>query len=141
MEYIKNNWGEKVSNLSNEELQVEVSTMVMHRKACTRMAVDDLSNYTSAMAKILDVKQHTHGYESPVMDRNEWIQSLMENPSELQIQKWIFAWMFVRANYTKFAQGFKLPEELFEDTFMRINNLQYDSDQLNKMKKNTKTCI
>ena len=141
IEYIKKTRGALVSHMSIEELQVEASTMLLLRKSCTNMAVEDLSIYTSTMASILDVKCDLLGCEAPVLDRKEWIQSIIEQPSNLQIQKWIFAWMFARANYKKFVVNLKHPDEIFEERFMNNYGLQYDIEMLQNMKKNTKTCI
>ena len=130
-----------MSHMSIEQLQVEASTMLLLRKSCTNMAVEDLSVYTSTIASILDVKRNLLGCEAPVLDRKDWIQSISEQPSDLQIQKWIFAWMFARANYKKFVVNWKHPNEIFEERSMNTYGLQYDSEMIQNMKKNTKTCI
>lgn len=127
--------------MSNEELNVEISTMLLLRKSCTKMALDDLAIYTASMASILNVKSTILGCESPVLDRNDWIQSIIENPSDLQIQKWIFAWLFVRSNYKKLVSQLKPPDEKFEERFLEHHGLQYDSATLMNMKKNSKTCV
>ena len=77
------------------------------------MANDDLSLYTGSMANILNVKRDLLGSEAPVFDQNGWNQSLLMDPSNLQIQKWIFAWMFVRSNYKKLMSTLKDPDENF----------------------------
>jgi len=141
VEYIKKNWGDNVKCMSPEELQVEVSQMLLLRKMCTKMANEDLSMFTSAMATILNVKQTVNGSDHPVLDCKDWIQSLSEDCSEVQLQKWIFAWMFVRANYNKFVSKIRSPEEMFETQFMEKYHLQYDKECIQKMKKNTKTCV
>ena len=78
---------------------------------------------------------------SAVYDRNKWIQSLMGEPSDLQIQKWIFAWLFVHSNYKHIGFNLKPPEEVFENNFLQIQNLQYNNTALFSMKKNSKTCV
>lgn len=93
------------------------------------------------MAAILDVKRTVEGGQNPVLDRNTWIQSLVEDPSELQLQKWIFVWMYVRSNFKKMVTTLKHPDEIFEEKFMSQNGLQYIPESLQKMKKNNKTCI
>jgi len=138
---MKKHWGDAVKGLTVEELDAEGATMLVHRKVCTKMAIDDLSLYTNTMASILDVKINVLGCETPVYDRNNWIQSLMGEPSDLQIQKWIFAWLFVRSNYNHIGFNLKSPEELFENNFLRVQNLQYDNTALSSMKKNSKTCV
>ena len=127
--------------MSSEELRAESATMVWLRKSCTNLANEDLSLYTSTMASILNVRQNLLGCESPVLNRDDWIKSIVDNPSDLSIQKWIFAWMYVRSNYKKLVSQVKSPDENFEDQFMEKHGLQYDSDSLKNMKKNAKTCI
>ena len=81
--------------MSNEQLDVEAARMKWYCKECSDMAFDNLSLYTSMMANILEVKQTLFGCVAPVHDRIGWNQSLCDDPSMLQIQKWLFAWMFV----------------------------------------------
>lgn len=138
---MKKHWGDSVSKMSKEELDVESAHMLYLRKVCSIHANDDLSLYTSTMAAILGVKRNVLGSDSQVMDRKDWIQALMDDPSSCQLQKWIFAWMYARTNYKKFVSNFKEPDEIFEDKFMRHYNLQYDVKSLMNMKKNSKTCI
>jgi len=59
----------------------------VNQKVCTKMAIDDLFHYTTTMASILDVKINVLGCETPVYDCNDWIQSLIGELSDLQIQK------------------------------------------------------
>ena len=59
----------------------------------------------------------------------------MGEPSDLQIQKWIFAWLFVRSNYKHIGFNLKLPEELFENNVLRVQNLHYNNSALSSMKK------
>lgn len=141
LEYIKKNWGNCVTNLSDEELEFEKNTMILLRQKCTSMAHEDLSKFTSDMAMILNVKQNVLNCEAPVLDRKDWIQSLTDDCSNIQIQKWIFAWMFVRPNYKKLVTRFKNPDEKFEEVFMINQGLQYNQDDIAKMKKNRKTCV
>src|SRR5688572_16675484 len=122
--------------MTHEALQLEVSMMLLMRANCTRMASDDLSSYTTMMASILEVKTIVAGCESPVIDRSGWNCSLESNPSQLQIQKWIFAWLFARSNYTKFISTLNNPDESFEDRFMKSYGLVYDKNEVKKMKKN-----
>ena len=119
VDYIRANWGDKVKSMTDEQLQVEASTLVMYQKECLRMAFEDLSYYTSMMARILDVKQNVLGIEAPVLDRNGWNESLLTNQSDLQIQKWLFAWMYVRSNYTKLITKLKNPDVSFEKNLWR----------------------
>jgi len=141
VEYIEKHWGEKVKGMSIEQLRFEATTMLDHRNECSKLVTEDLSNYTSTMASILDVKRTVLGKDDPVYDRNGWIQSLVENHSHLQLQKWMFAWMFVCSNYKKFVSTFKHPDENFEDKFLALHGLQYDPQSLLTMKKNSKTCV
>ena len=102
-------------NMINEELQIEASTMVLLCKACNKFANDDLSMYACTMALLLNVNKIILGYDFPVLDRNDWIQLLVDDPSNIHLQKWIFAWMYVRSNYKKFVSKLKHPEERFEE--------------------------
>jgi len=101
IDYIRNNWGDKGKNMSLKELKIEASSMITLQKACNKYANDDLSMYTSTMAAILDVKCKVLGCEQPVHDRHAWIQSVVDDPSNLQIEKWIFAWLYVQSTYNK----------------------------------------
>ena len=141
LEYIGKNWDTFTSNLSTNELRFEASTMITLRKDCSRQARDDLSRYTGAIASILNVKQNLVGCEAPVLDRDGWIGSLKQNPTNEQLQKWIFAWMYVRSNYNKMCSTLKHPDEIFEDKFLASHGLKYDKDGLSSMKKNSKTCV
>src|SRR5688500_9926545 len=107
MGYIYRNWGEKYKHLSPDALQVEMATMIHLRAVCAQTATDDLKHYTKMMAHILEVKTSVVGCESTVHDRNDWTWSIIANPSNLQIQKWIFAWLYARSNYKKFVTNFK----------------------------------
>ena len=97
LEYIGNNWGELASNLSTNELRFEASTMITLQKDCSKQAREDLSKYTGAMASILNVKRTIIGCEAPVLDRAGWIDALVQSPTNEHLQKWIFAWMYVRS--------------------------------------------
>ena len=141
VEFIQHNWEDRVNTMSIEELNIEASTMLMHQKACTKLAVEDLSIYTSTMATLLGVKIKTLGNESPVYDRNDWMESLMGDPSSIQLQKWIFAWIFIRNNFKKIGIQSKSPEEIFEERFLRMQGLKYDEKLLKNMKKNSKTSV
>jgi hypothetical protein len=135
IEYMKKYWGDTVQQMSHEELKMEASTMVLLQQNCSKLATEDLSSYTVMMATILDVRRSILGCESQVLDRNDWIESLVENHSNLQIQKWLFAWMFVRSNYKKLVSNFKQPEEKFEELFLEKHGLQYNEELLKGMKK------
>ena len=65
---MKKHWGDAVTGLTVEEVEAEGVTMLVHRKVCTKMAIDDLSRYTNTMASILDVKINVLGCETPVYD-------------------------------------------------------------------------
>lgn len=139
--YIKKNCGNNVIKLTVEELQCEAANMIKLRKDCSAMAYDDLSLYTIRMASMLDIKHKVLDMEAPVLDRKDWMKSLSENPSNLQVQKFIFAWFFARTNYKKLVSELMEPDENFEKKFMRKHGLVYDTDCIAKMKKNSKTCI
>lgn len=139
--YIRRNWGDAYKSWSDEVLQVEAYTMLLLRSECSRMAVDDLSSYTRMMATILEVKRNLMGCDGPVLDRNDWNQSLLSNPSKIQLQKWIFAWMYARTNLKKKVVSLRAPEVSFEADFMKKHKLKYNGDAIIKMKKNTKTCV
>jgi len=115
--------------------------MMLLRTACSKLAMEDLSRYTTMMAFILGVKKLVLACESPVYDRNDWIKSLQDDPSNIQIQKWIFAWLYVRSNYKKLVCQLKDPEESFEERFLEKHGLKYDEDMIKSMKKNTKSSI
>ena len=134
-QYIRKTWGDRVAKLSNDEIRVEAATMVLLRKACSQMAFEDLSMYTSTMASILNVKRNILGCDSPVLDRKDWVQSLLDDSSSLQIQKWLFAWMYVRSNYKKMIAHLKHPDERFEQRFMEKHGLRYDEECLKQLKK------
>ena len=138
---MKKNWGPIVNNMNNEELRHESTMMLNLRKECFKMAIEDLSKYTGMMASILNVTKRVVGCDMPVLTRQDWIESLTHDPSNIQLQKWIFAWMYVRANYKKLVPIMKLPDENFEDKFLTTQGLQYNKAILSKMKKNSKTCV
>ena len=119
IEYIKKNWGDYGARLTFEELKVESGIMLLLRKTCSTLAIEDLANYTQRMASILNVKRTISGCEQPVLDRKGWINSIIEDPSNLQLEKWIFAFLFARSNYKKFVSQLKHPDETFEENFMR----------------------
>ena len=139
--YMRKHWGDFVQGMTTDKLQYEATTMIKLRKDCTKMALENLSEYTGAMASILNVKRTIVGCEAPVLDRDDWIESLVDNPTNEQLQKWIFAWMYVRTNYKKLVSTLKQPNENFEEQFMYLHNLEYDEKYLKQMKKNTKTCV
>jgi len=95
IDYIEKHWGKKLEGMSKEQLRFEATTMLNIQNECSKLATEDLSLYTGTMARILDVKRTVLGCENPVLDRYGWIQSLVEDPSSIQLQKWMFAWMFV----------------------------------------------
>ena len=66
VEYIKKHWGDVVKGLTVEEDEAKGATMLVHQKVCTKMAIDDLSNYMTTMASILDVEIDVLGCETPV---------------------------------------------------------------------------
>ena len=84
--YIRKHWGDVVKDLTAEGIKAEGVTMLVHCKVCTKMAIDDLLHYMITMASILDVKINVLGCKTPVYDCNNWIQSLMGEPSVLQLQ-------------------------------------------------------
>ena len=141
VDYIKNNWGDKLIGLSEREIKFEAATMMHLQRNCTKLAGEDLLLYTGMMASILGVTRNLLGCEALVHNRKEWMQSLIENPTSLQLQKWIFAWFFVRANYKKLVSKLKGPDESFEEKFMVYHGLKYNEDYVKKMKKNSKTCV
>ena len=77
----------------------------------------------------------------PVLDKSGWIKSLIEDNSDLQIQKFIFAWMHIRRQYKSILPSKKGPAELFEAKCMKEINLAYCPQKVAKMKKNEKMCI
>jgi len=140
-DHIKRIMENKGNHLSDEELKIEGHNMVLLRTACTKMANEDLSIYTINIAQILNVKKMENGCESPVRDKKDWIKSIIDDPSNLQLQKWIFAWLYVRSNYKKLVCNLKQPDNSFEERFMDQYGLQYDEEQIKQMKKNSKTCV
>lgn len=121
--------------MSNKELKLEDFTMVNLHIDCAKMIIEDLSMYTSMMASILDVKMTLVGCKAPVQNRNDWNNSLTSDNSSLQLQKWIFAWMYARSNYNTLVINLKSPDESFEDRFMEKHILKYNEECLKKMKK------
>jgi hypothetical protein len=115
--------------------------MIMHREKCLQMATDDCARYTRDIAKILDVTVSICEERVPVGNRDEWCESLLQDHSNLQTQKFVFAWLYIRHQYKSLSVSKKGPDELFEDRFLDEHCLEYDQSKLMAMKKNTKTCV
>ena len=115
--------------------------MLLHRHLISERARAELSQYTREMANILGMTCTVEGQQVPVLDKSGWMQSLREDSSDLQIQKFIFAWMHIRKQYKSILPSKKRPEEIFEHNCMQALNLVYCPKQLQTMKKNEKTCI
>lgn len=66
MEYIKREWGDTMKGMSTEYLVDEGTTMLKHRIIYTKLAIDDLLDYTNMLATILGViKEKTIGETQP----------------------------------------------------------------------------
>jgi hypothetical protein len=130
-----------VKKCSPAELNQRAASMVLHREKCVQMANNDIARYTRDMAKLLEMTVTICNEKVPVQNRDDWCHSLIENPSNEQTQKFIFAWLFIRQQYKTLTYSKKGPDELFEDRFLAENYLEYDLTKLGAMKKNTKTCV
>jgi hypothetical protein len=139
--YTLKKMGMDVEKKSPAELNQRAASMVLHREKCIQMANNDIARYTRDMAKLLDMTVTICNEKVPVQNRDDWCRSLIEDPSNEQTQKLIFAWMFIRQQYKTLTYSKKGPDELFEDRFLAENYLEYDLTKLAEMKKNTKTCV
>jgi len=141
IKFIQDTRGDEVAALSQPELLHLSTAMLLHRHTISEQSRTDLSQYTREMARILDVTFTLEGQKVPVLDKSGWIKSLIEDKSDLQIQKFIFAWMHIRRQYRRMLPSGKGPAELFEDNCMRESNLVYCPVKVAGLKKNEKTCI
>jgi hypothetical protein len=139
--YALKTMGMDVKKSSPAELNQRAASMVLHREKCIQMANNDIAGYTRDMAKLLDMTVTICNEKVPVQNKNDWCRSLIEDTSNEQTQKFIFAWMFIRQQYKTLTYSKKGPDELFEDRFLAENYLEYDLTKLGAMKKNTKTCV
>jgi hypothetical protein len=73
------------------ELNQRAATMVLHREKCVLMANNDIARFTRDMAKLLDMTVTVCNEKVPVQNRDDWCHSLIEDPSNEQTQKFIFA--------------------------------------------------
>lgn len=130
-----------MSNLSPPELEHLATAMILHRHTISEQARKDLSHYTRQMANILEMTFTVEGQQVPVLDKSGWIESLKQDKSDLQIQKFIFAWMHIRRQYKTILPRGKGPAQLFEERCMQDTNLVYCPVKLACLKKNEKSCI
>jgi hypothetical protein len=87
------------------------------------------------MADILVVKSKLTG--KIAQSREEWMSIFLEDPSEEQLQKWIFAWWFLPDNCGQNnMMCMDTPQARFEVKFLAKYNVSYDCDSLKKLKKN-----
>ena len=66
VEYAKSNWGDRVYCCNPNELRFEAETMVLMHISCSKLAIEDLSHYTTMIASVLGVKQTILGREALV---------------------------------------------------------------------------
>ena len=124
--------------MNDKELKLDVAGMVDFDEKCTAFANANIHAYTQDMARLLDVCDKDT--LQPVRGKSEWIAAIATDPTELHIQKWIFAWRYIMESAEK-VMKVKPLEVAFEEDFMAKENLRYNEQLVKIMKKNEKTCI
>jgi hypothetical protein len=142
MEYLKKTRGDLFDERGRATSDTLAALLAVkyHRDMCSKMAHEDIDNFTKNVSRVLGMQFTTHCKSEAVSTRGQWIISLTQDSSQLQLKRVLFAWLYIRKVYYKSIME-KAPDELFEKNFMEKYSLRYKDGYKTHMKKNTKTAI